>query len=54
MEYWGLVDRMVGMCAAPGCAYQMYLFTVSVVLRSMARDRLVLALAQEVMAPGFV
>ena len=45
---------MVGLCVARGCAYQMYLFIVSIVLHSMARDRLVLALAQEVMAPGFV
>ena len=47
MEYGGLVDRMDGMCVALGCVYQMYRFIVSVVLRSMARDRLVLALAQE-------
>ena len=47
MEYWGLVDRMDGMCVALGCVYQMNGFIVNIVLRSIARDRLVLALAQE-------
>ena len=53
-EYWGLVEMMDGMCVALGCVYQMYRFIMSVMLGSMARDKLVLALAQEVMAPGFV
>ena len=38
---------MDGMCVALGCVYQMYRFIVSVMLRSIARDRLVLALAQD-------
>ena len=45
---------MDGMCAAMGCAYQMDGFIVNSVLRDIARVRVVLALAQEVMAPGFV
>ena len=53
-EYWGLVDRMDGMCVALGYVYRMNGFIVNRVLRGIARDRLVLALAQEVMAPGFV
>ena len=35
------------MCVALGCAYQMNGFIVNRVLRSIARERLVLALAQE-------
>ena len=41
-EYWGLVESMDGMCVAMGCAYQMYLFIVSIVVHGIARDRLVL------------
>ena len=38
---------MEGKCAAVGCAYQMKRFIVNVVLRSRARERPVLALAQD-------
>ena len=38
---------MDGTCVALGCVYQMNGFIVNIVLRSIARDRLMLALAQE-------
>ena len=38
---------MDGLSVALGCAYQMNGFIVNIVLRSIARDRLVLALAQD-------
>ena len=41
------MDRMDGMCVALGCVYRMNGCVVNIVLHRIARDRLVLALAQE-------